>query len=198
MKTLDKLKIKKNVIGIMPLAENMVSGNAYKPSDIIKMFNGKTVEITNTDAEGRIVLADAITYATKLKPSKIITIATLTGAVAVALGNRYSGIISNTKETVDELIKAGEEVGELFWELPLHDDYKETIESDIADFKNCDISDREAGSAKGAAFLEPFFEDYPWAHIDIGGTAFTSKPEDFQSKGATAHGLRALVKFLEG
>lgn len=198
MKTLKKLNIKKNVIGIMPLAENMVSASAFKPSDIIKMYNGKTVEITNTDAEGRLVLADAITYATKLKPSKIITIATLTGAVAVALGNRYSGIISNTKEIVDELIKAGEEVGELFWELPLHDDYRKATESNIADYKNCETTSREAGTAKAGAFLELFFDDLPWAHIDIGGTAYTDNPEDFQCKGATAHGLRALVKFLEG
>ncbi|MDX9971123.1 MAG: leucyl aminopeptidase [Candidatus Gracilibacteria bacterium] len=197
MKVLKKLGIKKNVVGIMPLAENMVSAEAYKPSDIIKMFNGKTVEIVNTDAEGRLILADAITYATKLKPSKIITIATLTGAVAIALGNRYSGIISNTKEIVEALIKAGEEVGELFWQLPLHEDYRKAVESSIADYKNCDTKDREAGTAKAGAFLEIFFEDYPWAHIDIGSTAYTDSPEDFQAKGATGNGLRALVKFLE-
>ncbi len=197
MKVLKNLGIKKNVIGIMPLAENLISGDAYKPSDIIKMYSGKTVEITNTDAEGRIVLADAITYATKLKPQTIITIATLTGAVAIALGNRYAGIVSNTLDLVNRLMKAGETVGELMWELPLHEDYRSALDSDIADIKNADTSEREAGTAKGAAFLEAFFEDFPWAHIDIGGTAFTSKPQEHQSKGATAHGLRALVKFLE-
>lgn len=196
-KVLKKLGIKKNVVGIMPMAENLVSADAYKPSDIIKMFSGKTVEITNTDAEGRIVLADAITYATKLKPSMIITVATLTGSVAIALGNRYAGIVSNTADLVERLKKAGDAVGELIWELPLHEDYKKAIESEIADIKNADTSEREAGTAKGAAFLEAFFEDYPWAHLDIGGTAYTESPEANQSKGATAHCLRALVKFLE-
>ena len=197
-KILKGLRIKKNIIGITPMAENLVSAEAYRPSDIIKMYSGKTVEITNTDAEGRLILADAITHATKLNPEAIITIATLTGAVAVALGDRYAGLISNNTKLRKELQNAGHEVNDLGWPLPLHPDFKIKFNSEVADIRNCDIgTQRLAGSSKGASFLERFVDGKKWCHIDIGGTAFTSDPLEYQSKGATAHGFRMLVRFLE-
>lgn len=195
-KALKKLGIKKNVLGIIPLAENLVSADSYKPSDIITMLNGKTCEITNTDAEGRLILADGITYATKLKAAEIITIATLTGAVEIALGNRYAGLITNKDELADKMREAGEKVGELAWQLPLHDDYRKKLDSEIADLTNCDITERGAGTAKGGAFLEKFVEDTPWCHIDIGGVAFTKAPQDHQQKGATSHGMGMLLEYL--
>ncbi len=195
--SLKKLGIKKNVVGIMPLAENMVSENAYKPSDIITMFSGKNVEITNTDAEGRLILADGITYATQLKPKNIITIATLTGAVGVALGSRYAGLLSNDDELSKEITEAGNRVDELVWRLPIHDDYRKRLDSKYADFKNCDITSREVGTSSAAAFLEKFVEDNKWAHLDIGGTAFTKDPQDFETESATAHGMRVLLAYLD-
>ncbi|MFC1616569.1 M17 family metallopeptidase, partial [Patescibacteria group bacterium] len=191
------LGIKKNVIGVMPIAENLVSDRAYRPSDVITMYSGKTVEITNTDAEGRLILADAMTYAAKFKPESIITIATLTGAVSVATGCRYSGLIGNDIKLRRSLQKAGKKVDDLGWPLPLHQDYKKKMNSEIADIRNCDIgSSSDAGSSKGAAFLERFIEKNKWCHIDIGGTAFTSDPKPYQTKGATAHGFRMLLEYL--
>lgn len=195
---LKKLKIKKNVIGIIPAVSNMISELAYRPSDIITMLNGKTVEITNTDAEGRIILADALTYAVKLKPQAIISIATLTGAVAVALGDRYCGVMSNNEDLAAKLKTAGDEVDELVWPLPIHDDYRKKMDSSIADYRNYDLgTGRYGGTVKAAAFLEKFVEKTTWGHLDIGGTAFTTDPSEYQTKGATAHGLRIFLRFLE-
>ncbi len=195
---LKKLHVRKNVIGIIPVAENLIGKNAYRPSDIIQALSGLTVEITNTDAEGRLVLADAITYATKFKPASIITIATLTGAVGVALGDRYAGLISNDIPLRSALQKAGSETDELAWPLPLHHDYKKKIDSKVADIKNYDLgSGRYGGCSKAAAFLERFVEKNKWCHVDIGGTAFSEDPKAYQGKGATAHGLQLLLKFLE-
>ncbi|MBI4232221.1 leucyl aminopeptidase, partial [Candidatus Peregrinibacteria bacterium] len=150
---LKKLNIKRNVVGICPVVANMINEKAYRPSDILTMLNGKTVEITNTDAEGRLILADALTYATKLSPESIITVATLTGAAAVALGDRYCAILGNNKELTDNLQKAGDEVDELAWPLPIHEDYRKKMDSDIADYKNYDLgSGRFGGTAKAAAF----------------------------------------------
>lgn len=195
---LKKLGIKRNVIGIAPIAENLISDKAYRPSDIIKMYSGKTVEITNTDAEGRLVLADAITYAIEFEPESIITIATLTGAVGVALGNRYAGLIGNDLKLRKELEKAGREVDDLGWPLPLPSDYKKKMDSKIADIRNADLgSSREAGSSKGAAFLERFVGKNKWCHIDIGGTAYTSDPKDYEGLGATGHSVRMLLNYLD-
>ena len=195
---LRKLGIKKNIIGITPIVENLVSSTAYRPSDIITMLSGQTVEITNTDAEGRLILADAITYGSRLNPAYMITIATLTGAVAVALGDRYAGIEGNDLKLSQSLVEAGKQVDELAWPLPMHDDFKKKFNSLVADMKNSDNgTSRYAGSSKGASFLSRFFGKNRWCHIDIGGTAFTSDPQEFQTRGATAHGLRLLVKFLE-
>ncbi|MFH1534022.1 MAG: leucyl aminopeptidase [Nitrospirota bacterium] len=195
---LKKMKIKRNVIGIIPIAENLISADAYRPSDVITSYSGKTIEITNTDAEGRLVLADGITYGTKFKPEAIITIATLTGAVAVATGDRYSGLIGNDRKLRSALKKAGRQTDDLGWELPIHRDFRKKMKSKVADLRNYDIgSGKYAGASKAAAFLENFVEKNKWCHIDIGGTAFTEDPKAYQTKGATAQGLEMLLKFLE-
>jgi leucyl aminopeptidase len=197
-KILRDLNIKKNIIGIIPIAENLISAKAYRPSDIVYSYSGKTVEITNTDAEGRLVLADALTYGTKFKPDVMITIATLTGAIAVATGDRYAGLFGNDHRLRGTLQKAGRETDDLGWPLPIHRDYRKKIESKIADYRNYDIgTGKYAGASKAAAFLEKFVDKNKWCHIDIGGTAFTDDPKDYQTKGATAHGLQMLVKYLE-
>lgn len=198
MKIIKRLGIKKNIIGIVPVVENLINENAYRPSDIITMLSGNTVEITNTDAEGRLILADAISYATELDPEMIITIATLTGAALVAVGHRYSALIGNDDALRRALQEAGDQVDDLGWPLPIHEDYRKEMDSKIADFRNFDIgSGGGAGSAKGGAFLEKFVGKNKWAHIDIGGTAFTTRPKPYETRGATAHGLRMLLKFLE-
>lgn len=198
MSILRKLGIKKNVIALTPIAENMISDTAYLPSAIIRMFNGKTVEITNTDAEGRLILADAISYSHKFKPEAIVTIATLTGAVSVALGDRHAGLIGNNFKLENGIQRAGNEVDEMGWRLPLIKDHKDKFRSQVADLLNCDKgTSRMAGSSKGAAFLSYFIGKHPWCHIDIGGTAFTNDPKPYEQKGATAHGLRMLARFLE-
>lgn len=198
MSLLKKFGIKKNVIGITPIAENLISDLAYRPSDIIKMYNGTTVEITNTDAEGRLILADAVSYSHKFKPAAIITIATLTGAVSVALGDRFAGLMGNSASLANGLRRAGDEVDERGWRLPLIEEHKKKFKSQFADISNCDKgTSRLAGSSKGAAFISYFVGKHPWCHIDIGGTAFTSDPRAYEQKGATAHGLRMLLRFLE-
>lgn len=195
---LKKMKIKKNVIGIIPVAENLVSANAYRPSDVITSYSGQTIEITNTDAEGRLILADGLTYGTKFKPEAMITIATLTGAVAVATGDRYCGLIGNDRKLRRDLRRAGRQTDDLGWDLPIHRDFRKKMKSKVADLKNYDLgSGRYAGASKAAAFLEYFVEKNKWCHIDIGGTAFTEDPKDYQTKGATAQGLEMLVKYLE-
>jgi len=197
-KLLKKLKIKKNVIGLTPLVENLVSATSYRPSDIITMLSGKTVEVTNTDAEGRLILADAIFRGTKFKPQNIITVATLTGAAGVAVGDRYAALIGNNIALRRKLRRAGREVDEWGWPLPLPSCYKKKMDSSIADIRNYDVgSGRYAGASKGAAFLERFVEKNKWCHIDIGGAAFTKDPKSYQTRGATAHGMQMLVRFLE-
>lgn len=197
-KILKRLKIRKNIVAVIPVVENLVNENAYRPSDIITMLSGKTVEITNTDAEGRLILADAITYSIELDPQEMITIATLTGAVCVALGDRYAGLMGNSVRLRRALQNAGKSVDDLGWPLPIHPDFKKSMKSKIADLTNFDMAaGREAGSSKGGAFLENFVEGRKWCHIDIGGTAFTDSPKPYETKGATAHGLRMLVKYLE-
>lgn len=195
---LKELKIKKNVIGILPLAENMIDGKALRPSDIITMLNGKTVEVTNTDAEGRIILADAITHSHKYNPKHIIDIATLTGAVIGALGDRHAGVIGNDTVLNKKIVQAGEEIDELIWELPLHEDHKEKMKSKVADLRNCDDGTSHlAGASKGAAFLENFTEGKSWAHMDIAGTAFADDPKKYEQKGGTGAGVRVILKLLE-
>jgi leucyl aminopeptidase len=195
-KVLKKLGIKKNVVGIVPLAENMIDNKAYRPSDIITSYSGKTIEITNTDAEGRLVLADGITYGVGFKPKMILTIATLTGAVSTALGNKYAGLVGNDRRIRRGLEKAGRIADDRGWPLPLPYEYKKRLDSKIADIRNHDLG-REAGCSLGAAFLERFIDGNKWCHIDIGGTAFTEKPKGYQQPGATGHGYKMLLNFLE-
>lgn len=199
MKLLPKLEIKKRIIGIAPFTENLIGENTLKPSEIIKMYSGKTVEITNTDAEGRLILADAIAYAIdQFKPSLLIDIATLTGACVVALGDRYAGLFGNDKDLIENLQQTGNKTDELLWPLPMHKDYSEKIKGVYADLRNADLgSERYAGASKGAAFIKEFVGKTPWAHIDIAAPAFTKDPKKYEHKGATGFGVRVLIRFLE-
>ncbi len=197
-KVLKKLNIKKNVVGVAALAENSLGSDSYKPSDIITMLSGITVEINNTDAEGRVVLGDGVAYSLKYNPKSIITIATLTGAVYVAIGHRYSGLIGNNGKMRSELLQAGREADDLGWPLPLHPEYKKAMESKVADIRNNDKETQSiAGSSKGAAFIEKFVDKHDWCHIDIASTAFTDIPKPYETMGATASGFYMLLKFLE-
>jgi leucyl aminopeptidase len=167
------------------------------------MLNGKTVEIRSTDAEGRLILGDALTYGAERDPKYMVDIATLTGAVIYALGDRYSGLFSNNKDLKERIEKAGEESDDFVWEMPLHESYREKMKSPIADLRNIDEGTAHfAGASKGAAFLSYFIHnkkghDVPWAHIDIGGTAYARDPKKHEQKGATGAGVRMFLKFLE-
>ncbi|MBC5824768.1 MAG: hypothetical protein GIX02_08045, partial [Candidatus Eremiobacteraeota bacterium] len=186
---------KVNVIGIVGATENMPSGKATKPGDIVRAINGKSIEVINTDAEGRMVLADALCYARKLKATHLVDIATLTGAVVVALGNTTTGVMSNDRELVDLFHEASSASGERYWELPLFPEYSELIRSPIADMKNS--GGRPAGSIYGAMFLKEFVENTPWIHLDIAGTSWTDREGGHLAKGPTAVALRPLVKLAE-
>jgi leucyl aminopeptidase len=198
MQAVAELALPLHVVGIVSSAENMPSGTAFKPGDIIKTLSGKQVEINNTDAEGRVVLSDALYYAQRYSPAAIIDLATLTGACVVALGHAAAGLMGNNQPLAERLMRAGEVSGERVWQLPLYDDYKEAIKSVYADIKNS--AGREAGAQTGGAFLSHFVGDYPWAHLDIAGTASAgsgpSKP--YQPKGATGYGVRLLLAALRG
>jgi leucyl aminopeptidase len=192
-----QLKLKKNLIAVVSTAENAIGSEAYKPGDVFKSFSGKTVEIGNTDAEGRLVLADALTYIEKnLKPTKIIDIATLTGAVIVALGDYVAGMSGTDSKMISALKEAGENTHERVWELPLYKDYISEVKSDTADFNNINYG-RSAGCIMGAAFLSKFVEKTPWTHLDIAGTSWLDKPRDYYQKGATGFGVRLLIEYLK-
>ena len=185
-----------NVYAIVPLVENMPGGNAIRPGDVIKSFSGKTIEILNTDAEGRLILADALYYAIKeFNPGVVIDFATLTGACMVALGDKRAGLFSNSQQLQKALFEAGEESGDLLWPMPLDDIYQKDLESDIADIKN--IGDRWGGAITAAKFLEFFVEKKLWAHIDMAGTANDVKHLDFLGKGATGFGVRLVAAALK-
>jgi len=183
-----------NVTALVPTTENLPSGTALKPGDIIKAMNGKTIEVLNTDAEGRLILADALSYAKKLGAKAIIDVATLTGACMVALGNICTGAFSNNQELTDKVIAAGNETGELIWQLPMYDEYKEQLKSDIADIKN--IGGRYGGAITAAKFLEEFINGTPWVHLDIAGTYDTDKEKGYLVKGATGVPVRTLVNVI--
>lgn len=195
MSLLSDLKPKMNVIGIMPLTENMPSGHATKPGDVAISLSGYSIEVTNTDAEGRMILADAITYAKKHGATKIIDVATLTGACVVALGDAASGVIGNDQELIDKFIEVSKKCGQRMWQLPLYDEYKEALKSEIADLKNT-AGTGKAGASSGAAFLSKFVGDTPWLHIDIAGTAFLEKASGYLPLGATGVPVRTLIEFL--
>jgi leucyl aminopeptidase len=183
-----------DLITVVPATENMPSGTAVKPGDVITQYNGKTVEVNNTDAEGRLILADALAYAIELGAERIVDLATLTGAVLIALGSTYAAVISNDDELATELSAAGEETGELVWRLPLHPEYKEMMKGTVADLSNL-AKKREAGSITAASFLEEFVDGTPWAHIDIAGTAWDVN-RAYTGKGGSGYGVRLLVQLV--
>jgi leucyl aminopeptidase len=194
MRAIAQLKPRVNVIGVMPTTENMPSGRAYKPGDVLRSMSGKTIEVINTDAEGRLVLADAISYARKLGATRIIDLATLTGAVSIALGPVNVAIMGNDQSLIDEVRAAAREVGERFWQLPMDDDYRELIKSDIADIKNS--AGRSAGTITAGWFLREFAGDTPWVHLDIAGTAWENERKSYMSKGPTGVAIRTLINYV--
>ncbi len=194
MSVLPKFSPNVEVHAIIASCENMVGSKAFKPGDILTAKNKKTIEVDNTDAEGRLTLADALCYAEELKVDEIIDIATLTGACLVALGSAASGIMGSNEELVKKLINAGADEGEKLWELPMFDEYKDSLKSDVADMKN--TGSRYGGASTAAMFLKNFVKETPWAHIDIAGTAFLEKPQNEYGKGATGAGVRTLLKYI--
>jgi leucyl aminopeptidase len=198
MKTLALRKAKVNVVGVVGLVENMPDGNAQRPGDIVKSYSGKTIEILNTDAEGRLVLADALTYTEKkYKPKFIVDLATLTGAIIVSLGSEYAGLFSNDDKISDQLSKAGEKVGEKVWRMPLNENYDKLIDSKKADMQNINYVGG-AGSTTAAQFLQRFIlNKTPWAHLDIAGMAFSKYGGALNSGGATGFGVRLLNQLIE-
>lgn len=196
MRAIALLKPSIPVIGIVAAVENMPDGRATRPSDVVTASNGKTVEILNTDAEGRLVLADAVAYAEKQGATRIVDMATLTGAVIIALGDQNTGVMGNDQELVDQIIALGKETGENFWQLPLSKEYSKQIRSDIADIKN--IGPRgKAGTIMGAVFIQEFVDKAKWAHLDIAGTAWCDAVRPHQAKGPTGVVVRTLVKLVE-
>ena len=194
---LAKSKAVVNAVGLVGLVENMPSGTAQRPGDIVTSMSGQTIEVLNTDAEGRLVLADVVWYAQEtFKPRAIIDLATLTGAIIIALGHEYAGLFANDTSLAQHLLAAGEHVGEKLWRLPTDESYDREINSDVADMKNI-AGGREAGSTIGAKFIQRFIKKgTPWAHLDIAGTAWTKKAHATVPKGATGYGVRLLYQYL--
>jgi leucyl aminopeptidase len=190
-----ELKLPLHVVGLVSSAENMPSATAYRPGDVIKTLSGKTVEVLNTDAEGRIILADALFYAQRYNPAAIIELSTLTGAVIIALGAHATGMMGTDQALMDKITQAGEASGERVWPLPLWDEYHDMIKSEIADIKN--IGGRAAGSITAGAFLAAFVGDYPFVHLDIAGTAWVDRPaKPYETHGGTGVGVRLLAEYL--
>ena len=196
MQVVARLKLPYRIIGLVPTTENLPGGNAYKPGDIVKFYNGKTAEIINTDAEGRLILADALAYSKNFNPSAVIDFATLTGACMVALGSLYTGLFSNSDDLSNKIINSGDKTGELIWRLPLHDKYKDYVKSNVADIKNC--GPRWGGASTAAIFLKEFVDCKNWAHLDIAGTANTTNGKDVLNPvGGTGVGVRLALRLLE-
>ncbi|MGH3142960.1 MAG: leucyl aminopeptidase, partial [Gaiellales bacterium] len=194
MRAIALLKPKVNVIAAIPSAENMPSGSAIRPGDVLKHRGGTTSEVLNTDAEGRLVLADSLAFLAEKKPRVIIDTATLTGACMIALGTDIWGAMGNDRELIRDVLAAGDAAGEPGWELPMHEPYRKLIDSDIADIKN--IGKRYGGAITAALFLREFVGDVPWVHLDIAGPAFAERPGDYWPKGATGSPVRALVGYV--
>ena len=196
MRLLAARKAKINAVGVVGLVENMPSGSAQRPGDIVTSMSGQTIEVLNTDAEGRLVLADAVWYCQdRFKPALMVDLATLTGAIVVALGHDHAGLFANDDTLAERLVAAGKAVGEKLWRLPLDDAYNKAIDSDAADVKNI-AGDRAAGSIIGAQFIQRFVNKVPWAHLDIAGVAWSKKDAPTVPKGATAFGVRLLDRFV--
>ncbi|HKU50307.1 MAG TPA: leucyl aminopeptidase [Nitrososphaera sp.] len=198
MRAASALKLNVNIVGIVPSVENMPSATSYRPGDIIKMYNGKTVEVLNTDAEGRIILADALAYGIETySPKAVVDLATLTGAAIIALGSNVAALVGTNKQLTDRLRKMSDKTGERMWELPLYEEFHEQIKSTYADIRN--IGGRPGGAITAAAFLSNFVSSVPWTHIDIAGTAWTQDgtfERSYNPKGATGFGVRTLVRLL--
>ena len=194
LEAIGRLKPAINVVGVIPSTENLPSGTAVKPGDVITSHFGKTIEVINTDAEGRLILCDALSYVRRLKPAAVIDAATLTGAVVVALGQVATGAMGNDEALLAEVQAAGERAGERCWPLPLWDDYRDILKSEIADVKNS--GGRGAGTIAGGWFLKEFVEGYPWVHLDIAGTAYTENDGPHQTKGPTGVGVRLFSEFV--
>ena len=195
MRAIAQLKPSISVLGVVPSSENLPSGKATKPGDVVTAMSGKTIEIINTDAEGRLILSDAICYAKKLGAKRIIDMATLTGAVSIALGDVNTAVLGTDQQLIDEIIAAGREVGEKFWQLPLDKEYTKQIKSDIADIKN--VGGRKAGTITAAAFLKEFAEGVSWAHLDIAGTAWGDEAKPYRAKGPTGVAVRTLLNIVD-
>ncbi len=189
-----QLKPKINITALIPATENLPSGTALKPGDVLKAMNGKTIEIANTDAEGRLILADALSYAQKLELTPLLDVATLTGACHIALGDFATGAFTNNQDLLNKVIKAGDEAGEKLWQMPMYDEYKEQNKSEVADIKN--TGGRYGGAITAAQFLNEFTGDTPWVHLDIAGTFHSSKEKGYLIKGATGVGVRTLINLV--
>jgi leucyl aminopeptidase len=196
MRAIGLLKPSVPVLGVVAAVENMPDGKATRPSDVVTAMNGKTVEILNTDAEGRLILADAVAYAEQQGATRIVDMATLTGAVIIALGDHNTAVLGNDDELVNEIIECGKEVGENFWQLPIGKEYSRAIKSDIADIKNIG-GGRKAGTIIGAVFIQEFVDKAKWAHLDIAGTAWADDTKPHQSKGPTGVAIRTLLRMVE-
>jgi len=196
VRALSKIGVPRRVVALVPAAENLPSGRAVKPGDVIRGLSGRSIEVVNTDAEGRLILSDALAYANRLSPAAVIDIATLTGGCVVALGKQASGLMSNDDALAEDLTAAGERSGERTWRLPLWPEYRRQIDSDIADIKNS--GGREASPITAGMFLQEFVDEVPWAHVDIAGTAWAEKESGWQPKGATGFGVRLLVEWARG
>jgi leucyl aminopeptidase len=193
-KAVCELNLPVNLLGVIPSTENLLGSAAYKPGDIITSYKGVTIEVLNTDAEGRIILSDALAYAAEKKPAEIIDFATLTGACVVALGGQATGLIGTGEKLKAALKSSGEHTHDRVWELPMFEEYQEQIKSEIADIKN--TGGREAGAITAACFLSRFVDDIPWAHLDVAGTAWDMKGSDIAAKGATGAGVRLVMDYL--
>jgi len=195
MKAIAHQKPKKNVMGILAIAENMPGGNAQRPGDVVRAMNGKTVEIGNTDAEGRLVLSDALSYAVDKGINNIIDIATLTGAISVALGNEYTGLFGNDQEFIDKFLISAKSTGEKFWQLPVDKNYSKLYKSSIADIEN--IGGREAGSITGAMIIGEFAGNASWIHLDIASTITSPKDVGYNPKGPTGVSVRTILNLIK-
>ena len=197
MGAIAQIKPDVEVRGYLAIAENMPGGRAQKPGDVVKAFNGKTIEVLNTDAEGRLVLSDALSYACSKKPDVVIDIATLTGACVVALGHRVSAVMTNTPKLFAAIQSAGVKAGEKFWELPLEKEYAGDVKSKIADLQNIGKRRGEAGTIIGGLFLQEFVGDHVWAHLDIAGPSWTDSDTAYCPTGGTGHPVRTLLHYIE-
>jgi leucyl aminopeptidase len=195
MRTLAHFQPAVNVLGIVPATENMPGGHAIKPGDVLRASNGKTIEVLNTDAEGRLVLADGMIYARNNGATHLVDVATLTGAIVTALGKITTGVFGNNQEWVDRLLAAAKRAGEKMWQMPMFQEYADMMKGDISDLKNISGS-TEAGSITAAGFLMAFAEDTPWVHLDIAGTARVGKDLGYMAKGATGASLRTMVELV--